>query len=147
MVDFGQQFLPLELVLGRTPQTMRHRGIELVLQHLELRLLLVQQLRQLLVLGQQVRVLPQYDFDSLLQLAHLLALRLQNRVLLLQHVEVLAQQLLDFVGVLLQLRVEDIPPRTPVRCPVLSSHFIIKLIISLSNFYIFKVLFFINSDF
>lgn len=74
----------------------------------------MQQLRQPLVFSQQLRVLLQNHLHLLLQLTHLLTLRLQYSILLLQHDQISTQQLLNSRRVVIQLRCNGLPSRTAI---------------------------------
>jgi hypothetical protein len=63
----------------------------------------VQQLRKPLVFSKQLRVLLEDHLHFFLQLAHLLALGLQNRIFLFKHDEVGPKQLLDAIRVIIEL--------------------------------------------
>jgi hypothetical protein len=109
VVDFGQQLLPLVLELGRVLQLLGGLHLQFVLHDLELLLFLVEQLGQPFVLAQQLRVLLEDHLHLLLQFDDLLALGLEDGVLLLQHDQVGPQELLYAVGVVVQFG-SDIGP-------------------------------------
>lgn len=101
---------------------MGHGGIKLILHDLKLRFLLMQQLGQLLILSEQIGILPEHNLHPFLQLPNLLTLSLQNRILLLQQVEVLSQEFFDLVGMLFQFGVQDVSSWALVEAAVISSH-------------------------
>ena len=103
LVQLSQQLLPLVFKLLGVFQLLTRGDLELVLEDLVFLLLLVQQLRKPLVFSKQLRVLLEDHLHFFLQLAHLLALGLQNRIFLFKHDEVGPKQLLDAIRVIIEL--------------------------------------------
>lgn len=97
LVELSEQLLPLVFKLLGVFQFLTRGDLELVLEDLVFLLLLVQQLRKPLIFSKQLRILLENHLHLFLQLAHLLALGLQNRIFLFQHNEVRAKQLLNAI--------------------------------------------------
>ena len=72
----------------------------------------MQQLRDPFILREQLRILLQHHFHFLLEFADFLALCLQDGVFLFEHDEVGSEQLLDAVGVLIELVADDLSAGT-----------------------------------